>query len=376
MRIRRTATDQTAKIRSIAVLAAVLAAVLLGAVACVPQPPPRPQTPIISSFEALGAPHVDPALVPLRWAVSDPQGDALTCRLDGDGDGAWDTTFDPCPSAASRNVPNAGAGTHPARLEVTDGTNTTLATTTYTVAPPTSSESFDIVIAPSGPVDADVLAAVEWAATRWEQAITRGVSDMAVNLEAQACGPNPAFAGVVDDLVVSLAVTAQDIYAPAAAAAPCVLGPDGLPRFAIVEFNGTVLENLRTLDNLDEVALHEVGHALGFGAIARWNDFLAGSATRDPRFVGPRALAEYSVLNRSGNIPVMTINGAWQPHWESIFFEETMANVGNGLPLSRLTIASMADLGYSVDLDAADPFTPSLPAGTCIDFDGEVLRCW
>ena len=346
------------------------------AVACVPPAPPPSQAPVISSFEALGAPFVDPALVALRWAVSDLQGDAITCRLDGDGDGVWDATFDPCPPSASRNVSKVGAGTYTARLEVRDGTNTTVAHTAYTVAPAISTEGYDIVVRPSGPVDADVLAAVEWAATRWEQVITRGVSDMAVNLDAQACGPNAAFAGVVDDLVVSLSVTAQGISAPAAGATPCVNGPDGLPRFAMVDFNGTILANLRTLDNLDEVALHELGHALGFGAIAQWYDLVAGRDTPDPRFIGPRALAEYSVLGRSGNIPVMTINGDTQPHWESAFFDEIMASVGKGTPLSRLTIASLADLGYAVDLDVADPYTPSLPAGTCIDFDGTVFRCW
>lgn len=47
---------------------AVLASVVLAAAACAPDPPPPPATaPVVSSFGALGEPHVEPALVPLRW---------------------------------------------------------------------------------------------------------------------------------------------------------------------------------------------------------------------------------------------------------------------------------------------------------------------
>ena len=352
----------------------VFAALLAGAVACVP--PPQPQAPVISSFEALGAPHVDPALVPLRWAVSDPQGDAITCRLDGDGDGVWDDTFDPCPPTASRNVPSVGAGTHTARFEVSDATNTTAATTTYTVAPATSTEGFDIVIRPSGPMDADVLAAFESAASRWEHAITRGVSDMHVTLGAGSCGFNSAaFDGVVDDLVVNVSM---HVTAPAAAlAAPCVYGPDGLPRVGSVEVDPDLLPGLRTIGELDEVALHELGHVLGFGTLGLFYGMVTGTYSVDPRFTGPRALAENSALGRSGDIPMMTIDGVIQPHWESALLgPEIMANVPDGSALSRLTIASLADLGYAVDLDAADPYTPPLPAGTCVTFSETVVRCW
>ena len=348
----------------------------VGAVACAPPVPPSAQAPVISTFEALGATHVDPALVPLRWTVSDPQDDAISCRLDGDGDGVWDQTFDPCPPTASRNVPTVASGTHTARFEVSDGTNTTVATTTYTVAPSTSTEGFDIVIRPVGSLDPDVLAAFEWAASRWEDSIARGLSDMEVTLGAGSCGVNSAGTNeVVDDLVVEVSMSSET-YPAAALAWMCVQGPDSLPRYGYVEVNPELLPGLRTLDVVDEVALHELGHVLGFGTVGQFYGLVAGGNTVDPRFTGPRALAEYSALGRSGGIPVMTIDGVMQPHWESAFFEEIMASVLDGRPLSRLTIAAMADLGYAVDLDAADPYSPSLPAGTCITFSATVIRCW
>lgn len=349
-------------------------AVLFAAAACAPPPPS--QAPAISSFQALGAPHVEPALVPVTWTVSDPQGDALTCQLDSDGDGAWDETLDPCPAAASRNATSVGAGTHTARLEVSDGTHTTVASTTYTVAAPTSAEDFDIVIRPWGPVPADVLAALEWGASRWENSIARGLSDIPVTLAGGLCGTDSnGLDEVVDDLVVNVSMK---VIPPAAWASSCVYGPDNLPRVGFIEFNPDLVANLRTLGVIDEVALHELGHVLGFGVL--WQPerhLIANPDSTDPRFIGPRALAEYSVLGRAGGgIPIMTIDGVIQPHWESAFFEEIMARVPDGAPLSRMTLASMADLGYAVDLDAADPYTPSLPAGSCIEFSAEVVRCW
>lgn len=351
--------------------------VLLAAAACAGDPPSPPgPAPVVSSFTALGSPHVEPALVPLHWEAGDPQGDPIRCRLDGDGDGVWDQTLDPCPSPASRNTAEVAAGTHTARLEVSDGENTTVATTTYTVAARGDDETFDIVIRPSGSVDPDVLTAMEQAAVRWERVITRGLTDMPVTTGPGSCGTgSAAFDGVVDDLQINLSM--QDI--PAAAwATPCVYGPDDLPRLGMVEFDPDLVPDQTALHQLDEIAVHEIGHVLGFGVVwQRGRDLVLGADGPDPRFVGPRARAENSRLGRLADIPIMIIDGVISPHWESAFLgPEIMATVPDGSALSALTVASLADVGYAVDMDAADPYDPPLAAGTCIGFAGDISRCW
>jgi hypothetical protein len=202
------------------------------------------------------------------------------------------------------------------------------------------------------------------------------VSDHAITVGAGTCGGNAGIDEVVDDLVVDLFMSTVDLPS-AAQATPCENGPDGLPRYGFAEMDYESLEDVRTLGMLEEIALHELGHVLGFGTVAKWLSFVPNSGSTDPRFIGPRALAENSALGRSSDIPVMTIDGSYQPHWESTFLgPEIMATVPDGSALSRLTIASLGDLGYAVDPAAADPYTPQLPADTCIGFSGGVVRCW
>ena len=74
--------------------------------------------------------------------------------------------------------------------------------------------------------------------------------------------------------------------------------------------------------------------------------------------------------------------GTADAHWrESVFGNELMTGfVDAGVnPLSRVTVASMGDLGYTVNLADADPYTlaPGLRAfarGPVIELKNDVLR--
>jgi hypothetical protein len=82
-------------------------------------------------------------------------------------------------------------------------------------------------------------------------------------------------------------------------------------------------------------------------------------------------MAEYRTLRRGGprqRVPVEnaggagTLGGHWRP---AVFRDELMAGVPTapGAPISRLTVASLRDLGYHVDPDAADPYALPTMAG-------------
>ncbi|KST68295.1 leishmanolysin-related zinc metalloendopeptidase [Mastigocoleus testarum] len=138
----------------------------------------------------------------------------------------------------------------------------------------------------------------------------------------------------------------------------------GLPAVGNMEFDSADLEQLEQSGQLVDVIVHEMGHVLGIGTLWRQKNLVTGSGTNDPRFTGPRATAEYNRifgLNES-SVPVADTGeeGTREGHWrESVLTNELMTgfiNSGVNNPLSSLTVASLGDLSYEVNLAAADPF--------------------
>jgi hypothetical protein len=140
-----------------------------------------------------------------------------------------------------------------------------------------------------------------------------------------------------------------------------------LPAAGRMQFDSADLAQMEADGTLDDVITHEMGHVLGIGTLWSRKGLLAGSGTDDPTFTGAGAVAEYATLTGAAEtgVPVENTGGAGtrEGHWrESRFGDELMSGfiAAAGNPLSRLTVASLGDLGYVVDLDAAEPY--SLPA--------------
>ena len=190
------------------------------------------------------------------------------------------------------------------------------------------------------------------AADRWSQLIIGDIPDILV----------PEF-GLVDDVVI-------DAWAPAIDGAGSILGSAGptffrpgsfLPARGRMRFDSADVANLEASGQLFDVILHEMGHVLGFGAI--WNSLglITGAGTTNPRFTGANATNEFNAAFGFGAASVPVANtggpGTADSHWrEAVFGNELMTgflNAGEN-PVSRMTTASMADLGYMVDILASD----------------------
>ncbi|MFI6444189.1 leishmanolysin-related zinc metalloendopeptidase [Kitasatospora sp. NPDC050543] len=137
-----------------------------------------------------------------------------------------------------------------------------------------------------------------------------------------------------------------------------------LPAKGVMRFDSADLEQMETDGTLVDVITHEMGHVLGIGSI--WTDFdlLQGAGTNNPTFTGFGAMSEFGKLLGVGEptpVPVANVGGpgSRDSHWrESVFHNELMSPsiAAAGNPLSRMTAASLGDLGYEVDVDAAEPY--------------------
>ncbi|MGF1601984.1 MAG: leishmanolysin-related zinc metalloendopeptidase [Thermosynechococcaceae cyanobacterium] len=194
------------------------------------------------------------------------------------------------------------------------------------------------------------------AAARWSEIIVEDIPDVSIS----------GF-GFVDDVVIDAsAVDIDGVGGVLGQAGPTQLWNSSLlPARGIMEFDRFDVDRLEASGRLEDVILHEMGHVLGIGTI--WNslDLLTGAGGADPQFVGSQATAEYNRLFgvNASSVPVANVGGPGtrDGHWrESTFGNELMTGTLNSgvNPISRVTIGSLADLGYTVNLGAADSFTP------------------
>lgn len=159
-------------------------------------------------------------------------------------------------------------------------------------------------------------------------------------------------------------------------AGPHYLRPDDkkpgalLPVLGEMTFDSADLAAMEAAGTLGDVIAHEMGHVLGIGTVWEEMKLLKGAQTSNPTFRGKQAVAEYLKLTAgpASGVPVENTGGPGtrDGHWrESVFRNELMSGwiAAQGNPLSRMTVASLADMGYAVDLKAAEPYAlPNLHA--------------
>ena len=218
---------------------------------------------------------------------------------------------------------------------------------------------FTIEVRFLGGLNAAQRAAFTAAADRWTRMIVGDLPAVSVDGE------------VVDDVLILAQGAAID--GPGnilGQAGPTHLRPEAagdaafLPAKGIMSFDTDDLGKMQAQGTLNDVITHEMGHVLGIGTIWKLKSLLKGETTDDPKFAGKAAMTEYGALRgrkRRLRVPVENTGGPGTRggHWrEAVFRNELLSGyiAAPGNPLSRMTVASLQDLGYQVDLDAAEAY--------------------
>lgn len=237
----------------------------------------------------------------------------------------------------------------------------------------------------------EFMAALTMAVDRLRASVVGDLPDVPVlNFDMSRCGVQAGSINeTVDDLIIFAMVTPIDgVGRVLAAAGPCVLRTASrFPVIGIMRFDSDDVQALGSSGRLPAVVLHEMLHVTGIGTLWRTRDMLVGAGGADPRFNGLLAAAQCSANGglatcSDGRVPVENTGGAGtlETHWrESVFDAELMTGFVESsadMPLSSISIASLEDLGYVVNMLAADPFQIPLPGSVAPRLAPQLLAPW
>lgn len=254
------------------------------------------------------------------------------------------------------------------------------------------------------PMSAEAQAAFTNAANRIRAAIISPISPVNLTgIDLAQCGIGGLTGTLGNEttqgVLIYAAVAAIDgVGKVLARAGPCfVRGTSRLPVVGVMEFDEADIQTYINTGRFESVVLHEMNHVIGFGTIWPEKGLLSNPAftnadpavatgSMNPRYTGAVALANCISTGGSANhcavgtgvaVEMCGGDGTADGHWREVFratdcsstltqsfdselmtgFVESTPN----MPWSAMSIGQFQDLGYAVNLLAADGFTvPSL----------------
>ncbi len=201
--------------------------------------------------------------------------------------------------------------------------------------------------------------ALQWVSRRWMSIITEDLPDYEFAQDwSGTCGEHSfeiPSGERVDDLRIYVS-RFEDADGPAGYGGVSLLRDTRLPIVGCMTFNTKFLYWLVT-------GLHETGHVLGFSSYV-WNEFgyLQDPPNGDRHFNGPLAIAAFDDAGGRDYTGAKVPLEKSYSHWRVPLLEGELMGPGGGGALSAITVQSLADLGYGVDVAQADAYT--LPTST------------
>ena len=231
------------------------------------------------------------------------------------------------------------------------------------VLPESDPNTYDIEVVFVDTPSEDTRSATLDAVERWTEIVLSDLPDVPIVDNLSKCsarsrrpGIYPVIYADVDDLLIFVEIA--PISGGKAFAGPC-----GKRDGSFLPFEGWVVldTEFAASDGQYYTILHEIGHVLGIGTLWEDLDLLRGSGGTDPHFIGPLTISAFDDAggeNYAGaKVPIASYDhGHWRGDVFGWNFPRELMMEGGGTLLSAITIQSLADLGYDVDLSQADRF--------------------
>lgn len=310
-------------------------------------------------------------MLTLEGSATDPvDGELSENRLE------WSSDVDG-PLGTGTRVPdlNLSPGPHTIMLTATDQDGNAASDSIEIVI---ESPGFDVRLRFLSDLTSSQRTTIRDAVAPWEDVITGDLNPVFPGLDFSNIQQCPIRPGGIDDLVV--AVDVVDLDGPGgtlAQAAPCAARTKNVATLT-TPFAGFVQIDEADLDNsrLEKIVTHEVGHVLGIGIgiLPGWEQSPSSLNTFDPFHAGSNTSEAFDQLGGdaylSEGVPLENTGGQGTrgAHWREVNFDNELMtgfiNPNSDLPLSRVSLASLEDLGYDVDLSAAASFDLPMPQQT------------
>lgn len=255
----------------------------------------------------------------------------------------------------------------------------------------TVATDFDVNVRFFGPAPSEAAeAAFDEAAAHIRATIVGDIPDVNIPATRNGAGIDISLCGVsgvivnevIDDVLIYASIAPIDGTGKIlASASVCVIrNQSRMATVGVMKFDVEDIDALIATGRLSNVVLHEMLHVVGFGTI--WTDtrrpggvLLSGGGTDNPRYTGSFAVSACGMAGGTGacgggvaveGLPFTA--GTADSHWrESIFDNELMTGFVEGqgvsMPFSAITIQSLADAGYSVNLFAGEQYLVPFSAG-------------
>ena len=265
------------------------------------------------------------------------------------------------PSGATLGTQNVSKGTHPLSLPIGLSGDVLLkidrrgdSTASYVLPgfESQASEPFNIDLEFGSGLTASQQAILRWAARSIDSLIKQGLPSAIVDGK------------IIDDLNIKVDLADLDGAGGTLAQTKIDFMRYGtlLPALSQVKFDGRDIASLEKSGQLFSVAQHEFLHAIGFGNLWEAKGLVDYAKTSFSRYTGKNAVEAFQAVGGTTDSIPLESNGEGSAdlHWnENLFQDEVMTKdlnaQGGTASISPVTLASLMDLGYQVNLDRSTP---------------------